>query len=121
MENIFKQFVYTGVGLASLSSEKFQEFVNRLIDEGKVKKEEGKKIVDEFLENTESKKDELETQFSSLVEKIMKSFKFATTKDINVLINRVTVLEAMVANKKQSLQHTETDETKKKAKSKKTE
>lgn len=120
MENIFKQFVYTGVGLVSLSSDKFQEFVNRLVDEGKVKKEEGKKIVDEFLENTESKKEELETQFTSLVEKIMKSFKFATTKDVNVLINRVTVLEAMVANKKQS-QHTEGDETKKKTKTKKTE
>jgi polyhydroxyalkanoate synthesis regulator phasin len=100
MENFFKQFVYTGVGLVALSAEKAKKLVDRLIEEGKLSAEEGKKIVDEFTANTDTKKEELETQFNSVVEKIVKSFKFATNQDLAELTNRVTVLEAVLANKK---------------------
>ncbi|MCK5536104.1 MAG: hypothetical protein KAI79_04710 [Bacteroidales bacterium] len=100
MENFFKQFVYTGVGLVSQSVEKAKVLVDKLVDEGKVSSDEGKKIFDEFSKNTDTKKDELETQFSSLIEKVVKSFKFATNQDMSGLSNRVTVLEAVLANKK---------------------
>lgn len=100
MENLFKKFVYTGVGLVSTSADKAKVFFDKLVEEGKVSAEEGKKIVEEFNKNTETKKEELETQFSSIVEKIVKSFKFVTNDDINELANRVTMLEAVLANRK---------------------
>ncbi len=100
MENLFKQFIYTGVGMVSHSAEKAKKLIDKLIEEGKLSTEEGKKLVEDFNKNTETKKDELETQFSSLIEKIVKSFKFATNADISNLANRVTMLEAVLANKK---------------------
>jgi len=100
MENLFKKFVYTGVGLVSMSAEKAKDFFDKLVEEGKVSTEEGKKIVEEFNKNTDTKKGELETQFSSIVEKIVKSFKFVTNDDVNELANRVTMLEAVIANRK---------------------
>jgi polyhydroxyalkanoate synthesis regulator phasin len=121
MDNIFKQFVYTGVGLFSQSLDKAKELVDKLVEDGKVSAVEGKKIVEEFNKNKDTKKEELETQFSSLVEKIVKSFKFAANKDVSELVNRVTVLEAVLANRKDAQNSEAADKSlaKKPAKAKK--
>jgi polyhydroxyalkanoate synthesis regulator phasin len=49
MEDLFKKFVYTGVGMVSSSLEKFQKSVEKLVDEDKLSQEEGKKLVDDLF------------------------------------------------------------------------
>jgi len=97
MENLFRKFVYTGVGFVSLTSERMIKQIEKLVGDGKISESEGKKIVDDFMKNSETKKDELEGQFKSIIEKVVKSFSFATSTDVVKLENRVSVLEALLA------------------------
>ncbi len=110
LESLFKKFVYTGVGFVSLTTDRFQKTVEGLVGDGKISEDEGEKIFDEFLKNTDTKKDELENQFGSVVEKLVKSFSFATSSDLDSLKNRVAVLEAAVAKKEEAEKKANTTE-----------
>lgn len=99
MENLFKKFIYTGVGFVSLTTEKMMKTVENLISENKISEDEGKRIIDDLLESTDSKKDELESQFKNIINNVVESFHFATKKDLEKLENRIAVLEALVAKK----------------------
>jgi polyhydroxyalkanoate synthesis regulator phasin len=101
MEDLFKKLLYTGVGLVAVGAEKVQKTVDQLISEDKLTVEEGKKIVDEFVSNTESKKEEFESQLRLITEKVVKGFSFATTKDLEALAARVEALENKSKTKKE--------------------
>ena len=94
MEDLFKKLVYTGVGIVSMTAEKLQEAVDKMVSERKMSADEGKKLVDDFFDTTEEKKKEFETQLSSIVEKIVRSFKFASNKELSELTERIRILEA---------------------------
>ncbi len=89
-----KNLVYSGVGLVSITTERFRELVEQLVDEKKLSREEGKKIMDDFFSSTEDKKEDFENQMTGLVEKVMKTFNFATSSDVTTLEERVKALEA---------------------------
>ena len=93
MKDFLKKFIYTGVGLVSLTADKFKETVDKLIDEGKMSKTDGKKAVDDFFENVGTKKDELEGQFDKLINKLVDNFSFADKDEISKLEKRIAELE----------------------------
>lgn len=130
MEDLFKKFLYTGVGLVAMTAEKIQKSVDKLISDGKLSVEEGKKLIDklvsdgklsteegkkviddlvekgkisaeegkktieDFIKNAKSKSSEVETQVKGIVERILSSFDYATTKELEDLKKRVAVLES---------------------------
>ncbi|MEH0156299.1 hypothetical protein V6R21_19265 [Limibacter armeniacum] len=104
MEELIKRFVYTGVGIVAFTAEKVKEIVDKLVAEEKLTEEEGKKIVDEFLSNTESRKDEFESQLKVLAEKFSSVFsmKDAKTEDVEDLKARIEALEARQKTAKSS-------------------
>jgi len=103
MENNFiKKIINTGVGFVSLTAELMKQTVDGLISDGKISEEEGAKIVDDFTKNTETKREEIESQFKSIVEKVLKSFSFATKSDVDAIENRIAVLEALLAKENES-------------------
>ncbi len=99
MESLFKNLVYTGVGFVSITKKKFEETIETLVTDEKISSKEGKKLVDEFVKNTETKVSEFEGQMKNIVEKAVKSLSFATTSELEALRNRVAVLEAVLASK----------------------
>ncbi len=94
MEDVFKKFLYTGLGLAALTIEQVQKGVDELVSNKKISKEEGRKIVEDVMQKTTSKKEELEGQFKKMAEEVMEKFSFSRNKEIEDLKNRVTILEA---------------------------
>ena len=118
MEDILKKFLYTSVGFVSLATEKFQKTIEILVSEKKISSEEGKRLLEDFFKQTETKKEEFESQMNSVVEKVVKSFSFATTNDIEELSKRVRALEELTAAEvtttihTQSTKKTTTDESK---------
>ena len=68
MEDLFKKFLYTGVGFVALTAEKLQESIDEMVGKGKISEEEGKKIVSDFLNNTEAKRHELEHKLKEAAE-----------------------------------------------------
>ncbi|MCU0437658.1 MAG: hypothetical protein MUC49_07055 [Raineya sp.] len=93
MQDLFKKFIYTGIGFISITAETLKSTVEKLVEESKLSGDEGKKILDEFTKNTESKKKEFEDQLSKLVEKVTSRFKFVTENELQEVLKRVEALE----------------------------
>ena len=68
MDDLFKKFINTGVGLLSQSNKALQAAVEKLVKESKLSEQEGKKIVDDLLKNTETKRADLEKQLKGLAD-----------------------------------------------------
>jgi len=96
MESAIKNFLYAGVGLASLTAEKLQKSIDKLIDENKISTGEGKKILDEFFKKTENKKKEFEKQLKKITEEVVNKVQLPKKKDIESLEKRIAALEAKV-------------------------
>ena len=93
---LLKNFVYAGVGLATLTTDKVKETVEDLVEKGKISDTEGKKIIEEFFKSTESKKDDFEAKMKSLGDNISSKFDFLKKEDDEVatLKNRIEELES---------------------------
>lgn len=95
MEDAFKRLLYAGIGLAATATEKFEASVNDLVEKGKVSDSEAKKLVEDFLEKTNTKKDDFEDKFKTFVEKIG----YTSNNDVEELRKRVEELEAQLGKK----------------------
>jgi polyhydroxyalkanoate synthesis regulator phasin len=96
MDDLFKKFVYTGVGLVSTTVEKFQKSVEKLVDEDKISQEEGKKLVDDLFKNTEAKREEFEAKMKKVVEEVLVRMNLATQSQIQELQDRLAVIETQL-------------------------
>lgn len=94
MEDLFKKFLYTGVGLVALTAERLQHAVEEMVDDGKLSKEEGKKVFGGLLEKTETTREEFEERFKAFTTKVIESLNIPTRDEMEALEERVVVLEA---------------------------
>lgn len=95
MEDLFKKVMYTGIGLVAFAAEKIQTSVDDLVNQEKISKEEGRKIVEDFLDNTEAKKDEFENKLKALTEDVVAKFNFTKKDDtLTDLVARIEAIEA---------------------------
>ena len=99
MENMLKKALYTGVGLVTIATEKVQETVAGLVDNGKLSEEEGKKVVDDLIADLDSKKDDFEGRVNSLVNKIVNTVDLPSRSDFSTLKARIKELEAQLESK----------------------
>lgn len=96
MEDLFRKFLYTGVGLVSLTADRLQALVSDLVENKTLSEDEGKKIVDDFLNDTTAKREEFEARLREIVENVVKNFNvdFFKKDEANVLRDRIAALEA---------------------------
>ncbi|MGK0389939.1 MAG: polyhydroxyalkanoate synthesis regulator phasin [Maribacter sp.] len=99
MENMLKKALYTGVGLVTIATEKVQETVKGLVDNGKLSEEEGKKVVDDLITDLESKKEDVEDRVNTLVNKIVNTVDLPSRSDFTTLKNRIKELESQLEEK----------------------
>ena len=94
-----KNFIYAGVGLASVTADKIKETIEDLVEKGKISDTEGKRILDDFFKSTESTKDEFETKLKKLTDNISSSFDFLKkdNAEVDALKKRIEELEAKLA------------------------
>ena len=69
MEDLFKKFLYTGVGLVAMTAEKIQKSVDKLISDGKLSIDEGKKLIDKLVSEGKLSTEEGKKVIDDLVEK----------------------------------------------------
>lgn len=93
MQDLFKKFLYTSVGLVATSVEKLQQSVDKLVDEDKLSQDEGKKIVDDFVKNTEAKREEFEGKLRHIVEEAMTKLNFGTQSQVKDIHDRLAAIE----------------------------
>ena len=85
MEDLFKKFINAGVGFVSLTNDRVQTTINKLVKESKLSEQEGAKIMDELKKNTDAKRQELEKQFQGLTSRLMKTVGVAPNADVEEL------------------------------------
>ncbi|MEL7533459.1 MAG: hypothetical protein AAFN10_19250 [Bacteroidota bacterium] len=99
MEELFKRFLYTGVGFVAMTAEKLQESIDEMVGDGKLSEEEGKKLVDNFMDNAETRKQEFESKLKEAAEGVVEKFSFPSKGEYETLLKRVEELEAKLAAK----------------------
>lgn len=98
MEKILKKALYTSVGFVTIATDKVQTTIKSLIDNGKISEEEGKKIVDDFMSDIDTKKGEVETRINGLMDKVVNSLDWAKRSEFSALKDRIKELEAQLEN-----------------------
>jgi len=73
MEDLFKKFINAGVGYLAQGNKKVQSTIDALVKDSKLSEQEGKKIVDDLLKSSETKRTELEKQFKGLADRMKDS------------------------------------------------
>jgi polyhydroxyalkanoate synthesis regulator phasin len=66
MIDLIKKAAFTGIGVASLTTEKVEELARELIDKSKMPEQEGEKFVEEMLKRAEESRESLKKQVEVL-------------------------------------------------------
>lgn len=96
MENSINKLVGQAFGLIQATTEQVQKTIVQMTQDRKLTLEEGKKAYEDFLKNTESKREEFEQQVSKIFEKMAHNLKIATHKDLEQLQEKIDALEKKV-------------------------
>lgn len=93
MESLIKKVLYTGVGLVATTTERLQKVVDELIEKGKLSREEGKKVVDDVVKNSEEATEEYEGRFRKVLDSALSRISLPKNKDYEKLEKRIKALE----------------------------
>ena len=89
MFDLIKKTILTGVGLAAMTRDKFEELVKELTERGEISEKEGKELVDDLLEKSKQARKDLETKVEDTVHKVLDKIDVATKKDIAGLEKKI--------------------------------
>ena len=96
-----KNFVYAGLGLATMKTDKIKVTIDDLVEKGKISDTEGKKIIEDFLNTTEEKRTDFENKLKKTKGKISNTFDFnKKEKEMDLLKERIKGLEKEITNMK---------------------
>ena len=88
MENPLKQFLYAGIGLASLTTEKVQSTLDELVEKGKISDSEAKKVAEDVIANLNGKREDFEDKLSGVVKNVAEKLNIDGILDAIVLANQ---------------------------------
>ncbi|GAB6279088.1 MAG: hypothetical protein STSR0006_10910 [Lentimicrobium sp.] len=92
MADFFKNAILAGIGLASLTREKAEEFAKELINRGELSENDKAKFVKDVMDQTEKSKTELEKKIEKSLEEILAKLNIPTRKEFEELKKKVEEL-----------------------------
>ncbi|MBQ3656860.1 MAG: hypothetical protein II956_08470 [Bacteroidales bacterium] len=98
INDLLRKILYQGVGMAAGAKERVEKAVKELIGEKKITNEEGKKIVDDFSSNIDTKAKDLESKIRSVINEALLKVRPATKSEVEELKKRIEDLEKRVAS-----------------------
>ncbi len=93
MEKLLRKVLYTGIGIVTSTTEKLQKAVDELVSKGKISEDEGKKVVEDVVKNTETKKEEYESRFRKLIDAALAKLNMPQGDTYEKLEKRIKSLE----------------------------
>jgi len=96
MENIIKKVLYTGVGIVASATERLQHVMNDLVERGKISEDEGKKVVEDVVKNSEHKREEYEGRFRKIIDGALAKINLPRGDVYEKLEKRIKSLEVKV-------------------------
>jgi polyhydroxyalkanoate synthesis regulator phasin len=82
MTDAIRKSILFGIGAASLTKDKVEAFINELVSDNKLSVEEGKKLVQETLNNAKTYTDKHSGELQEIVNKTISDLNLATKDDI---------------------------------------
>lgn len=93
MFDLIKKGVLMGLGAATLTKEKAEQFVDELVKKGELSKDERPKVVQDLLDKAEEQEKELYDKISDQVNKAIAKLDIPTKKDFERLEKKIESLK----------------------------
>lgn len=93
MEDLFKKFLYTGVGIASQATTKVREQIEAVVENNESNIKEGEKLVNKMMKKGETKKETVESSIRKYIDNTLERFEVPTRTEVNTLLARLEELE----------------------------
>ena len=100
MKESVKKIGLIGAGLWAMTEDKINELVKDLVDEGDISKEEGKKAVQELIDESKKQTIYIEKKVSEKIQDAFSKKEIFTRKDMNGLESRIQDLEEEIERMK---------------------
>lgn len=102
-----RRVLMAGVGVVVLAQEEIEEFVNKLIERGEIAEKDGRKLINEVVENRKKQaqdtKQATQEEFDKRLEGLLDRLNVPTRGDIDTLNSKVTELTAKVEELKKNM------------------
>ena len=89
-----KNLMLAGLGAVSYSQDKLSETINSLIEKGQLSREQGEKVISEWVERGKGEQEKLSGKFTEELESFMKKLPVVTREEFDALKARVDTLQA---------------------------
>jgi len=99
MVDLLKKTLLTGIGVAALSKEKFEELAKDFVDKGKISEQEGRALVDDLVLRSEEYRVEFQKQIEDKVQAVLKKMNLARQSEIDSLKVEVAALRKSLTEK----------------------
>jgi polyhydroxyalkanoate synthesis regulator phasin len=96
MFEYMKKSLLTGVGLALRSKKEIEELAREFADKGKMDQKEGRKFLDDLMENYDEAREKLDKKVESTVEKILEKADIPRRSDIKKLKEEIREIKGML-------------------------
>ncbi|MDM7920087.1 MAG: phasin family protein [Methanosarcina sp.] len=100
MKESVRKLGLIGAGLWAMTEERVNELVKELVDKGDISKEEGKKAVQDLVEESKKQRIDLEKKISDKIQDAISKADVFTRKDMHELESRLEILEDEVQKMK---------------------
>lgn len=102
-----RRVLMAGVGVVVLAQEEVEEFVNKLIERGEIAEKDGRKLINEVIENRKNQmqhtRQATQEEFDKRLESILDRLNVPTRGDIDTLNTKVTELTSKVEALKKNM------------------
>jgi polyhydroxyalkanoate synthesis regulator phasin len=92
------QYLFTAVDFIGRSTETLQKTYQQMMENRQVSIEEGQRMYEDFMKNTEERRAEFEAQLGKILEKVAENLHLATLKNITELQEKIEKLEKRVVD-----------------------
>ncbi len=87
MEDLIKSSLFTGIGAIVIGKEKFKDFVEELIQNNELTQDEGRRVINNFINQAEDRKTAIETSVIDLLDQILMTLKMPPRNELEVKFN----------------------------------
>lgn len=94
---MFKELLYAGIGLATLTKEKAEEIVAELIKKGELSKDDGIEALNSLISKMQEEKEKLKKKIQEQVENAISSMDLVKKSEIEEIKGRLQVLEEKIS------------------------
>ncbi len=93
MFEMFKKSLFAGLGLAVVTKTKLEKVLEKLVEEGKMSREEAEKMGQELLESGEKQWGDFETKLKETVKGFLENMDLCKASDLKKLEKKVKALD----------------------------